>query len=266
MITIKRQVELAKAGDEFSREFLKNYYKNIIEYYYQKYQEKISIEELTTMYYNFFKGFFNKEQDIPLCLYIHKKFRDNLFQRFDKKKYLVSDLITSACKGDLEGRRKTIEHFLPIVCEEAKKYNYMEYDDLVQYGTVKLIETIDNLISLHKDGVFHTSTLRRTIEIYFSKTLKSEVEDYRNIFDYSEDEYNDRNELLQLNDYQDKIYEIELENFIENYPCTRKHKKAVKKYFFEDVSYKTAGKENGYSYELVRGQVKEIGKAFQKIK
>lgn len=268
MITIEKIIELAKNGNLEERKKVRQYYSYIIKYYHEKYKDKINVKDLTVMYDMILDEYYNTDQKIPLRLFIHKQFIDILYRKFDKKEkeYFVNELIVEACKGNLDARKTLIEHFMPIVYEEAKKHDYMEYDELIQNGMVKLIENIDNLINIHKNGEFATTSLRRAVKIYFSNTLRCEVDTWRNSINCTDDEVRYQMDYIETDNFKRLMYNMELENFIDNYPCTNEYKRIIREYLFDSIPYKTLGVENSISHESVRTHVIELGKKYQKIK
>ena len=251
---IKESIKLAKNGDQEAERKLRRYYSYLIEYYYKKYSDKITRNELNIMYNQFLNEYYNTEQELPLALYLHKHFISVLHEMFDKKEIEVREAISLACQGDMNARNKLIEHFSKMVYEVAKKYDYLEYDELVQFGIIKLIENIDSLIELHPNGVFATAGLPLRINSYFDKTLRDEVTMWNSPDYHLEDQFSR------------KIEEMEFEDFIETYPCVNRDKQILREYCFENGTLREIGKQKGVSHEFVRMTIKEASKTYQKIR
>lgn len=254
MNTIKETVIMAKKGNQQCKQILKEHYEYIIDLYYEKYKDKISRKELKVMYDIIINDFYNEDLTIPLVLYIHKKFTRVLHRKFDKKDIEVKNTVILACQGNIEARNKLINHFSPLVYKIARKYDYMDYEELVQYGIIKLIETIDNLIKEHPNESFFTNSLPRTIEIYFNSTLRKKV------LKWETDDY-----LLE-DDFLYKSMKIELEDFINNYPCVERNKQILKKHFFDKDTLQEIGDGLGVSRELVRKTIEGAREDFIKVR
>lgn len=244
MNTIKETIEMAKKGDSEARNVIREYYLYLVDYYYEKYKDKITKKEIEKMFDDIINEYYNTENNIHLVLYIHKHLIIILHKRFEAKEIMVRETVLSACKGDKEARNKLIKHFSKVVIEQAKEYDYMEYEDLVQYGMIKLIEYLDILIDEHKNGQFFVNGIPRAIQIYFDKTLRKEVEKWNQPLRYIE------------NDLENKRFDIEFESVVNCCTTNDKRRYILTKYFLENRTYDYIGSQTDMSRENVRKIIK----------
>ena len=121
-------------------------------------------------------------------------------------------VIELACPGD---RNKIINYYSKTVIDLANNYDYMEYEDLVQYGMIKLIEIIDKQLRNNKNGKMITSGFARTIETYFANTLKNQVAKCNTPLSYVQD------------DLENKKVELEFKSVVNSYTTNEKEEKLL---------------------------------------
>lgn len=243
MESINNKIRRAVNGDLDAIEFIKEHYLYIGDKFHKENKDKISKEKLYSIIIKCIDEFCEVKVNIPLILYIYRGIISELNAR--KEPCIeVKKTILLACKGDLNARNVLIKHYSFIVKEKAKNYDYMEYEDLVQFGMIKLIEYIDILISEHQNSEFATTGIGRTIEIYFNKTLKKEVEQWNMPLNYIE------------NDLENFKIEYEFNSIVDGLTTNEKRRDIIKRYFLEDRTYNDLGEKYNMSHEGVRKIIK----------
>lgn len=244
MESINNKIRRAVNGEEDALKFIHQHYLYIGDKFYDKNKDKVSKEELYLIIKQAIDEFCVIEVNIPLILHIYKRINEEL----NKKRELRVDVrgtILSACQGDMNARNKLIKHYTPIVLEKAKDYDYLEYEELVQFGILKLIEYIDTLIEEHQNSEFPTTGIARSIDIYFSKTLKNSVTLWNTPLNYYEEE---------LDNFQ---IQYEFEDMVDSYIKSDIKRDIIKKYFLDRYTLKEIGKQHNISRENVRLMVKK---------
>lgn len=169
-------------------------------------------------------------------------------------KETITEIIAKAKSGDKISRDMLINHYSCMVERIAANYNYMEYEDLVQYGLIKLIELIDHQL-LIGDGSLFSSKLIKYIQKYFDITLRNEIDSrqVKQIIDTNND----------CVDFGEKLFEIELEDLINSKNVHMKDKLCAIKYFVQKYSLT----DIGYIYDCSKQSVSvRVNKVAKKIK
>lgn len=243
MESINNKIRRAVKGEKDALEFIYQHYLYIGDKFYEKNKQEISKEELYLIIEQAINEFCHIETKIPLILYIYKKINIEL-QKNKETSIDVKKSVSLACQGDMKARNELIKHYSVLVIEKAKNYDYMEYEDLVQFGMIKLIEYIDILIAEHQNTEFCTNGIGRAIDIYFGKTLKKSVTLWNAPLRYLE------------NDLENFKNEYEFSNFVDNLTSNEVRRQIIKQYFLEGKSLKALGKNYNISHESVRQIIK----------
>lgn len=166
----------------------------------------------------------------------------------------ITEIISKAKNGDKQSRDRLINHYSYIVERIAKNYDYMEYEDLVQFGMIKLITLIDHQLLIGNGSLF-SPRLIKYIQKYFDVTLRNQVKlsqiKYENDFSFGDI------------DFTEKSFEIELEDLINSKNISKKDKLCAIKYFVQKLSLTEIGDIYGCSKQSVSVH---INKVTQKIK
>ena len=243
MESINNKIRRAVNGEKDALEFIHQHYLYIGDKFYEQNKERVTKEELYLVIEQAINEFCNIETNIPLILYIYKKVNHEL--RKNKEASIdVKKTVSLACQGDVSARNDLIKHYSTIVIEKAKQYDYMEYEDLVQFGMVKLIEYIDTLITEHQNAEFLTNGFGRAIDIYFGKTLKTAASLWNSPLTYYED------------DLENFKTQYEFSNVVDSYTPSEVKREIIKKYFLEKNTLQELGEKYDMSHENVRKIVK----------
>lgn len=166
----------------------------------------------------------------------------------------ITDIITKAKKGDKYSRNSLIYHYLYIVERIARNYDYMEYEDLVQFGTIKLIELIDRQL-LIGDGSLFSPKLIKYIKKYFDVTLRNQA----SLYQVDCKKIQDSNDIY----FYDKLFEIEFEDLINSKNIHKKDKLCTIKYFVQNLSLTEIGDIYNCSKQSVSVRINKVA---QKLK
>lgn len=153
-------------------------------------------------------------------------------------------VIELACQGDKEARNKIINYYSKIVIDLANNYDYIEYEDLVQYGMIKLIEIIDNQLRGNKNSEIITTGFLRTIKTYFANTLRNQVVKCNTPLSYIQD------------DLENKIVELEFKSVVNSYTTNKQRREIINGYFLEERTIKDISNKLNIDHEEVRKTVK----------
>lgn len=169
------------------------------------------------------------------------------------KKEKITEIIIKAKYGDKTSRDWLINHYTYLVERIAANYDYMEYEDLVQFGIIKLIELIDHQL-IKSDGSLFSPRLIKYIQQYFDVTLRNQIKLCQNYY-----EWNLNNNV----DFLQKVFEIELEDVINSKNVREKDKLCAIKYFVKKCTLS----EIGDIYDCSRQSVGvRVNKVAQKLK
>ena len=253
METIKNTIELAKKGNIEAKRIIREHYFYLVNYYHKKYKDKITIEEVKDMYEEIMEEYYNRDNNtIHLVLYLHKHFIIKLHKKCEVREIIVKRNVALACKGDITAKNNIIEYYSKVVKEKAKEYNYLEYEELVQFGILKLIEYINVLIKEHQNGEFFMNGIPRCIDIYFDRTLRKKVDRWNM-------------PTRQINDeLENKIVEMEFNNEIDLCTANEKKRYILKRYFLGNDTYDLIGNDVGESRESIRKVVKQYQPVLKK--
>lgn len=138
--------------------------------------------------------------------------------------------------------------------EKSREYDYLDYDDLVQEGMVKLIETVDNVINSSNPGRVISARIDRALDIFYMSTLKKKV---LNLKQSSEiDDISIINKAIEKTEILDnKILNMEVMDLLQNMD------EDAKMYFIDylvkgDTFVEIANRYN-HGHETVRKKVKK---------
>lgn len=258
---IKEILQSAKEGNIDSKKFLHDRYIYIADKFYDQYKDYVTKEQVYDIYNKLFNQYFEVNFPLGISFYMHKHYYEDI-REYIPEKVLLSEHITNAINGDKTAREKLINHYSSIVINKAKECDYLEYDELVQYGMIKLIEMIDSNLK-HGTTECWVGGLTRSINIYFEKTLKEQVLSYnlrRENYDYRS--LREMNELLMDKEYVRSFSRMEIDDLINTSNLTKKQRLYALKYFVEGSSIR----EIGYELDRPRQTVSEqVGKAREKL-
>lgn len=249
---VKNIIESAKMGDFQSLNIIRDRYLYIADKFYKQYSNKISKEKIYSLYDMIIEDYLKVNYPLSISAYIHTELKALLGHLYPTEKILISDYILLAKGGNKDARDFLINHYSYIVINKAKEYDYLEYEDLVQYGMIKLIETIDMQLNKNNDNSLFTEKLISAINIYFSSTLKSEN-------DIKED-YLTNVEFAHYDELDDKIFKIELDDILNSKRITKKQKMIAVKYYIEGLSTPQICKLYGCTKQDVRQKVNKVNK------
>ena len=119
------------------------------------------------------------------------------------KQERITEIIAKAKTGDRESREQLINHYSYIVERIAADYDYIEYEDLVQFGMIKLIELIDHQL-LVGDGSLFSPKLITYIQRYYDVVLRNQIDLCNKNYEVDLTKNSD--------DFSEKIFEVELED------------------------------------------------------
>lgn len=251
---LKEIVKLAKNGNEYYKECLYERYLYVAKRIFEKYQEDITFVEVLEIYKDLLDSYCKENSPIGISAYLVSQFGIVFNKKYKQPRELITETIAKAKNGDKSSRDKLIVHYSYIVERIAKGYNYMENEDLVQCGMEKLITIIDNEL-LNGDGSLFSPRIIKYMEFYFNTTLKNEVESEKIECEY---DY-----IFTKDNFDDKVFKIELEDLINSKNITKKDKLFALKYFVEDLSIMQVGQVCNCSKQNVS---LHINKVAQKIK
>lgn len=223
---VRNIIECAKMGDFKSTNILSDRYLYIADKFYDEYSDKISREKVYSLYNMIIENYLKINYPLSMSLYIYNEFRSIFKNLFAEEKVLISDYVALARTGDKNAREFLINHYSYIVTNKAKEYDYLEYEELVQYGMVKLIETIDIQLK-NNDRLLFTEALIRAINIYFSSTLKNKVGEKEEFLD---------NNYTCYDELDNKKFMLEFEGILDTKLVTRKEKMYAIKYYIEGLN------------------------------
>lgn len=250
---ISEMIELAKNGDEYYKEYLYQKYFYIAKRFHQKYHEKISLVEILKIYTNLLDEYYKIDYPLGISAYLIKNFENLLKKRIKVSQKSITELIAEAKKGNKTSRDEIIKHYSYIVEKSAREHHYMEYEDLVQCGMVKLIMLIDNEL-LNGDGSLFTPRIIKYINFYFNTTLKNEVESEKIEYEYG------YNKVYNNDSFAEKVFEIELEELINLKNISSKDKLCALRYFIQKLSLNQIGAIEGCSKQAVSLRVNKVTK------
>lgn len=172
MRTLQEITDSAKQGDIISRKVLYYKYFYLVENYHEYYN--FPYTELKSLYDKKFMQYMENDYVHPLQQYIYQAFyicySVPVNALIDKP---ITYLIGEARKGNVKAREKLIKKYIFLVLEKAREYDYLDYDDLVQEGTIKLIETIDNCIKGSCYAIW--AKIDRALDIFYMSTLMTKI-------------------------------------------------------------------------------------------
>lgn len=257
MDLIKNEVNNAKRGNVDSQKVIYDHYYYLVSKFFKMYNGKMSFEKMLELYNVILIDYFNTETVLTPSLFIHKGFCEYYKNNFAEKRELLSDLVVQARRGDKEARNKLIVHYSYLVTDQAQKYDYLDYEDLVQYGMIKLIETIDIQLK-ENNNVLFSQALIRAIDIYFSSTLKRQVEKIN-----SSDEYIKQTTEQLDNELDRKIFEMEFKDILESKNLIDKDRLSTLKYYLEGKTLDEIKVEFGETKSMTHQRVKKITSLIQ---
>ena len=252
MESINNKIRRALKGEQDALEFIHQHYLYIGDKFYETNKDKISKEELYSIIEQAINEFCNIETKLSLSLYLYKKIGCEL-QKNKEASIDVKKTVSLACQGDVSARNDLIKHYTKIVTEKAKNYDYMEYEDLVQFGMIKLIEYIDILIEEHQNNEFFTNGIGRAIDIYFNRTLRRKVELCNVPLSYME------------NDLDNFKFEHEFASIVNNLTTNEVRREIIKQYFLEGKTFSSIGENYNMSHENVRRIIKLVQPQLKKV-
>lgn len=174
--------------------------------------------------------------------YIYLRFMSYVYKKisFNGARVDIRTLVAKAQKGDIEARNKLVEHYSCIVLEKAKEYDYLEYEELLQYGMIRLIEVID-LVLTHKNApLLLAAHCTRAINSLFSCRLKNEVSrDDKKFYTYKvvTDPFD--------HSLDDKMFELELRSTLAGTMSTELCQDRFMKHYYDSLTLADIGDEHG---------------------
>lgn len=254
IMTVNDMLKSAKEGNADSKQLMYYRYTYIADKFYNRYKDYLTKQQTYDIYDSLFNQYLMIDYPFGLSFYLHKKFYTAI-KKYIPAKVLLSELGKNAIKGDTESREELINHYSSIILTKAQEYDYLEYDDLVQYGMIKLIEIIDSHVE-HGNTEPLAVHIARSIDAYFNNTLRNEVINYNNnIVDDNNYTSNEISRLLDEKEYVHSISKMEIDDLIRSANLTKKQKVYALKYFVEGLSICEIGNEYGCSKQTVAEKV-----------
>lgn len=163
----------------------------------------------------------------------------------------ITEIIAKAKCGDDEARDRLIKHYSFIVERIALNYDYLEYEDLVQFGMIKLIELIDNELLIGNGSLF-SPKLIKYIQRYFDIALRNQIElcNIKSEVDLRE----------KKDEFFEKVFEIELEDLINSKNFHKKDKLCAIKYFVQNHSLTEIGAIYDCSKQSVSARINKVAR------
>ena len=249
-LSINDHMNLAKRGDAASLKLMHDRYTYIADKFYNDYKKYITKDEIYCIYDKLFSKYFTIDYGFSISAYIHHGY-ERAIKHYLPKKVLLSEHINNAINGDKKAREEIINYYSKIVFEKAREYDYLEYDELVQYGIIKLIEMIDLNLKYRTTGCW-AGNLVRGIDIYFGNTLRNQVLNYNNQREnYDYHSFKQMNEIVLEQEYISSMSKIEIDDLIKSTNLTKKQKMYALKYFVEGLSINGISCECGCSKQVV---------------
>lgn len=240
-------VSLAKCGDEYYKQYLYEKYLYIAKRFYYKNKDNINFAEVEKIYKKLLSKYLKEDNQAKINVYLSSKLEIIYTKNNSLKQINITKLISQAKLGDKDARDQLINHYSYIVKTIAMKHHYMEYEDLVQCGMVKLITVIDNEL-LTGDGSLFSPRIIKYINFYFDNTLKNEIESNKAEYEYK----------IGEDDFLDKLFEIELEDLINSINVTPKDKLYAIKHYIEKMSLNQISDIYGCSKQCVSKRIIKV--------
>lgn len=254
---VKEILQSAKEGNIDSKKVLYDRYTYIADKFYDKYKDYVTKEQVYDIYNKLFNQYFLINYSFGISFYLHKQYYYAI-REYIPERVLLSEHIKNAMNGDKRAREELINHYSSIVINKAKDCDYLKYEELVQYGMIKLIEMIDSNLE-HGVTECWAGNLCRSIDIYFENTLKEQVLSYnlrRKNCDYRSSV--EMNELLMDKEYVHSFSKMEIDDLINSSNLTKKQKLYALKYFVDGTSVCEISDEYGCSTQAVHEQVGKV--------
>ena len=255
---IKEILQCAKDGSTTSKKFLYDRYTYIADKFYDQYKDYVSIKQIYDIYDRLFDKYFAENYPFGISFYMHKHYYNEI-KPYIPEKVLLSEHISNAINGDKMAREELINHYSSIVANKAKEYDYLEYEELLQYGMIKLIEMIDSNLARGTTECWF-GNLYRSIDIYLGRTLKSQVLEYN----HGKENYScrDINEMLMNKKCARYFSKMEVVDLIGSSNLTKKQRMYAFKYFVEGLPVRDIVDECECTRQAVSEQV---GRASKKL-